>query len=273
MTAATALQNRIDRMFGEKRAQNRAASVFYVTAGFPDLKATEDIVDALVEGGADLIEIGIPFSDPVADGPTIQKASLVSLQGGTKVHHVIELVGRIRARHDISVILFSAFNPILHYGPEKFMRDIAAAGADGVLIPDLPPEEAETVAPLAAANGLKMIFLVAPTTTTERMKLIADQSSGFIYYISLRGVTGARAALPEDMKDNLARLKSLTDLPVVVGFGVARPEHAAQVAACADGAVVGSALINLIEAHAGKPELKSEVTAFARSIAGALKKS
>ncbi|MBI3737355.1 tryptophan synthase subunit alpha [Candidatus Sumerlaeota bacterium] len=253
-------------MFARKRSAGGTASIFYVTAGFPDYKTTEEVILALEEAGADLIELGLPFSDPIADGPTIQKASLVALQNGATTKKAVELLRQVRAKTSIPIIFFTAYNPIFHYGLDAFAKDAANAGADGILIPDLPPEEAGELIALCKERGLKMIFLAAPTTREERQELVARSSSGFIYYISLRGVTGALAELPPDMEANVQSLKSKTDLPVVVGFGISKPDHARQVARIADGMVVGSALISLIEKYAGKQELKSETISFARGL-------
>jgi tryptophan synthase alpha chain len=262
--------NRIDAMFEARSRQGRAASVFYVTAGFPAMATTERVVLALAEAGADLIELGIPFSDPIADGPTIQKASQAALEAGATVQGVLDLARAIRSRTEIPMILFTAFNPVLHYGLERFVTAARESGCDGLLVPDLPPEEAGELEPLCRAADLKLIFLAAPTTREHRRKLIAAHSTGFIYYISLRGVTGARADLPPDIEANLTALKAATSTPVVVGFGISRPEHVRQVGSLADGFVVGSALIELIERHAGSPALEDEVKSFARGLIEAL---
>lgn len=262
--------NRIDAMFAAKRSAGERAMIFYVTAGFPDEQTTEDAILALDEAGTDLIELGIPFSDPIADGPTIQKASQVALNAGMTVRRVLALVKRIREQTQIPLIFFSALNPVLHYGLEKFTNEAAAAGADGLLIPDLPPEEAGELIDLCRERDLKLPFLVAPTTDAARRKLIADHSSGFVYYISLRGVTGARDQVAADMEKKVREVKTVTDLPVAVGFGISKPEHARLAAGVADGIVVGSALIDLIAKHAGTPALKREVADYARSLIDAL---
>ncbi len=184
----------------------------------------------------------------------------------------LEFLREVRKKSSIPLIIFSGYNPIFHYGATKFAEDAAAAGADGLLIPDLPPEEGGELAEFCKSRGLKMIYLVAPTTTAERRELIARASTGFIYYISLRGVTGARADLPSDLTDNVKALKKITDLPVAVGFGISTPQHARQVASLADGVVVGSALINVIEASAGKPGLREAVQSFAARLIAALRR-
>ena len=262
--------NRIDAMFAAKRAAGRRAMIFYLTAGHPSLAATEEAIGALVEAGADLIELGIPFSDPIADGPTIQKSSKAALDGGVKVEDAIELARRARARSETPLIFFSAFNPILHFGLKRFADAAAEVGADGMLVPDLPPEEAGELEALCRARDLKLVFLAAPTTTEARARLIAGHSSGFIYYISLRGVTGARQSLPPDLKEKLEVLRRASDLPLAVGFGIARPEHARLVGAVADGVVVGSALVELIGRAADSPTFKQDIVRFARGLIEAL---
>lgn len=266
-----AAPNRIDAMFARKRERGERAMIFYVTAGYPDMATTEETILALDEAGADLIELGIPFSDPIADGPTIQKASQISLEAGTTVSGILEMAKGLRRKTEIPMVAFGAFNPILHYGLSEFVRAAKdRAGIDGLLIPDLPPEEAGELIELCRDQDLKLVFLAAPTSSLRRQKLIARSSTGFIYYISLRGVTGAREKLPDDLRSNLESLKSQTDLPVAVGFGISKPEHARIAGEVADGVVVGSALIDLIGRHAGTPRLKDEVMAFARGLIEAL---
>lgn len=263
-------QNRIDGLFDRKRAEGAAALIFFLTSGHPDRDATLTAIEALEAGGADLIELGIPFSDPIADGPTIQKSSQVALEHGMSVVGVLDLVRAIRKRSQIPLVLFSGYNPIFRYGDARFVADAAAAGADGVIIPDLPPEEAADIEEACRAHGLRTVFLAAPTTTPDRLNLIASHSSGFMYYVSLRGVTGARADLPADLRDNVERIRRSVRLPLAVGFGISEPAHARQVAAIADGVVVGSALVRLIEESASSPEFAERVRAYARSLADAV---
>lgn len=259
--------NRIERLFKENRERGQAAMIYYVTAGYPSLEATEAAIDVLAEEGAGLIELGIPFSDPIADGPTIQAASHIALERGTTIQSIFELMGRIRAKHpDLAVILFTAYNPVFHRGDEAFVKAAAAAGADGLLVPDLPFEEAGPLMKAARAAGLCTIFLVAPTTTAERTAAIAEASSGFIYYISLKGVTGARVSLPPELEDKVRAIKSVSDKPVAVGFGVSQPEQARQIAGFADGVVIGSALVKTMGEDAADPALPERVRAFARSM-------
>jgi tryptophan synthase alpha chain len=221
--------------------------VAYITAGDPSLAATEKIVLAAAEAGADVIELGVPFSDPVADGPTIQRASERALRSGTTLAGVIGLVEKIRAQSDVPLVLFTYFNPILQMGLEKFARTAALAGADGVLATDLTPEEAEEYRSTLQAHGLDTVFLAAPTSTDARLALIAQVSSGFLYLISRAGVTGAREALPPDLPALVRRTRKFTSLPIAVGFGISLPTHVTVLGGIADAAVVGSALVAEIE--------------------------
>jgi len=238
---------RITRRFRELAATGEIGLVAYITAGDPSLDASERIVLAAAEAGADVIELGVPFSDPVADGPTIQRASERALRAGTTLAGVIDLVRRLRARTDVPFVLFSYFNPILQMGLEKFAEAASAAGADGVLATDLTPEEASEYRAIMHARGLDTIFLAAPTSTDERLKKISEFSSGFLYLISRTGVTGAREALPEDLPALARRARQFTKLPLAVGFGISQPEHVSILGGVADAAVVGSALVAEIE--------------------------
>jgi tryptophan synthase alpha chain len=247
--SATASQagGRLDRRFRELADAGELALVAYITAGDPSLEASEKIVLAAAEAGADVIELGVPFSDPVADGPTIQRASQRALLSGTTLTGVIELVRRLRTRTDAPLMLFSYFNPILQMGVEKFADAAAAAGADGVLATDLIPEESAEYRTVMHARRLDTIFLAAPTSTDERLAKIASCSSGFLYLISRTGVTGAREALPEDLPTLARRARQFTRLPLAVGFGISQPSHVSVLGGIADAAVVGSALVAEIE--------------------------
>lgn len=258
-------------MFARKRADDGRAMIFYVTAGYPDFESTEDVVLALDEAGTDLVELGIPFSDPIADGPTIQESSHAALEAGTTVRGVFDLARRLREKTEMPLLLFTAFNPVLRFGLEAFADEAVRSGCDGILVPDLPPEEASGLMELCSARDLKMSFLTAPTTSPERLEFIARQSTGFVYYVSLRGVTGARERMPDDLQSKLEAMKAASEIPVCVGFGISTPEHARLAGAVADGVVVGSALVSLIAKHAGSQELKQEVRSYARSMIDALK--
>jgi tryptophan synthase alpha chain len=221
--------------------------VAYITAGDPSLEATHNFVLALAEAGADVIELGVPFSDPLADGPTIQRASERALKSGTTLHGVLELVRQIRRTSQVPLVLFTYFNPILQMGLEKFAEAAAQAGTDGVLVTDLTPEESEDYRRILHAQHLDTIFLAAPTSDDERLQKISACSSGFLYLISRTGVTGAKDALPEDLPGLLRRVHKFTQLPVAVGFGISLPGHVSVLGGLADAAVVGSALVSEIE--------------------------
>jgi len=258
---------RIAARFRELSSRGELGLVAYVTAGDPSLDATEQIVIAAAEAGADVIELGVPFSDPVADGPTIQRASERALHAGTTLAGVIELVRRVRTRTPVPLILFSYFNPILQMGVEKFAETAAAAGADGVLATDLTPEEAEGYRAAMRARGLDTIFLAAPTSTDVRLAKIAEYSSGFLYLISRTGVTGTRDALPEELPALARRVRRFTKLPLAVGFGISQPEHVSVLGGIADAAVVGSAIVAEIE----KARNAKEAAANVARLIGALK--
>jgi tryptophan synthase alpha chain len=259
-------EGRIGRRFGALSEAGELGLVAYITAGDPSLNATEKIVVAAVEAGADVIELGVPFSDPVADGPTIQRASERALRSGTTLVGVIELVRKLRARTDVPLVIFSYFNPILQMGVEKFAAAASAAGADGVLATDLTPEEAVQYRASMRAHGLDTIFLAAPTSTDARLALIAECSSGFLYLISRTGVTGERAALPEDLPALARRVRRVTKLPLAVGFGISLPEHVSVLGGIADAAVVGSALVAEIEKAATPNEAASAVASRIRTL-------
>ena len=244
---------RISRRFAELRANGELGIVAYITAGDPSLDATQRFVLALGEAGADVIELGVPFSDPIADGPTIQRASERALRSGTTLASVLDLVKKIRASREVPLVIFSYFNPILQMGLERFADAAAAAGADGVLATDLTPEESAEYRQIVSARGLDTIFLAAPTSTDERLRKIVDCSSGFLYLISRTGVTGAKEALPEDLPALIRRARRVTQLPIAVGFGISLPGHVSILGGLADAAVVGSALVNEIE-RAKSPE-------------------
>ena len=241
---------RIARRFRALAEAGELGLVAYITAGDPSLAASEKIVLAAAEAGADVIELGVPFSDPVADGPTIQRASERALRGGATLAGVIDLVRRVRTASDVPLVLFSYFNPILQMGVEKFADAASAAGADGVLATDLTPEEAGEYRKALEARGLDTIFLAAPTSTDERLEMIAGCSSGFLYLISRTGVTGERDSMSQDLPALARRVRRATKLPLAVGFGISLPEHVSVLGGIADAAVVGSALMAEIEKSA-----------------------
>jgi tryptophan synthase alpha chain len=246
---ARAPQGRIARRFRELSAAGELGIVAYITAGDPSLDASEKIVLAAAEAGADVIELGVPFSDPLADGPTIQRASERALRSGTTLAGVIHLVTRLRLRSQVPLILFSYYNPILQMGLEKFAAAAASAGADGVLATDLTPEEAADYRRILQAHRLDTIFLGAPTSPDSRLKIIAEATTGFLYLISRTGVTGERDSLPEELPALVRRARSFTKLPIAVGFGISLPTHVTVLGGIADAAVVGSALMAEIEKY------------------------
>jgi tryptophan synthase alpha chain len=238
---------RISRRFAELRRTGEMGLVAYITAGDPSLEATEKFVIALAEAGADVIELGVPFSDPIADGPVIQRASERALRSGTTLAGVLALVKSLRAKSDVPLVLFSYFNPVLQMGLEKFAEAAKAAGADGVLITDLTPEEAGEYRAAMSAHGLDTIFLAAPTSPDERLARIAEASSGFLYLISRTGVTGPKDQLADELPSLARRVRRVTQLPIAIGFGISLPGHVSLLGGLADGAVVGSALVEEIE--------------------------
>jgi tryptophan synthase alpha chain len=262
------LKTRIYERFRALREAGELGIVAYITAGDPSLDATLKFVLALDEAGADVIELGVPFSDPLADGPTIQRASERALRSGTTLAGVLDLVRRIRRSSQVPLVLFSYYNPILQMGLEKFASSAAAAGADGVLATDLTPEEADDYRRILAAHHLDTIFLGAPTSTDERLVKIAACSSGFLYLISRTGVTGAKDALPEDLPALIRRARAATQLPIAVGFGISLPGHVSVLGGLADAAVLGSALVSEIERATKSGSGPAEIAVAARALAG-----
>lgn len=244
---------RIADRFERVRQDRAIALVLYLTVGDPDPSLTVEAVLRCSKAGADLFELGIPFSDPIADGPTIQGAIDRALRRGVRVATVLEVVRAIRERSDIPLVLMSYFNPVLRYGLEQFARDTAEAGADGVLLTDVPPEEAGEWVPLARRYGLDTIFLLAPTSTEKRIRLVTEIGTGFLYCVSRTGVTGEKETLPPDLPRLIRRLRALTDKPIAVGFGISKPDHVRSVARMegADGVVIGSALVRMLHEEFG----------------------
>lgn len=242
--------------------KNRKALITFITAGDPNLSTTEKLIYDLEKSGADIIELGIPFSDPLADGPVIQASHLRALKKNVSLADVFKLVTKVRKKTQIPICFMLSYNLILQYGIEKFYKDANKSGMNGVIIPDLPPEEASDE---GRATGIDTIFLIAPTSTEERIKLAVDKSSGFIYFISVAGITGKREKLAEDLKGLVSRVKKYSSLPVAVGFGISKPSQAAEVAKIADGVIVGSAIVDLI----GKRKFKA-VSKFVYSLRHAI---
>ncbi len=225
---------------------SRKALIAYVTVGYPSVEATLNVVPLLAASGCDLVELGIPFSDPLADGVTIQKASFQALQNGVTPTVCLDVAGQLSKRVDIPLVFMTYYNPILHYGHEKFCRDCAKARIDGLIIPDLPPDESQELEVLTQKNGLDLIYILAPTSTDERIRLAASRSRGFVYLASVAGVTGARDELPPGLDEFAARVRRATSLPLCVGFGISNARQASQVARMADGVIVGSRIVNLM---------------------------
>ncbi|MEO8288991.1 MAG: tryptophan synthase subunit alpha [Chloroflexota bacterium] len=257
--------SRIASTFRRLKKANEAALIPYVTVGYTSLGLTRQLLPIIARQGADLIELGIPFSDPMADGATVQRASHAALEAGVTVADCLSVAAEARRSNEVPLLFMSYYNPLHQYGLERFANDAAGAGVDGLIIPDLPPEEAAEIKAACDAAGLDLIFLIAPTSTDERIKRIAEMASGFIYCVSLVGVTGARTELGNAAGELVARVREHTDLPLVVGFGISKPEQVARMAAIADGAVVGSALVNLIESHP-EDEVMLEVSEYVRSL-------
>lgn len=261
--------NRIDRRFAELKTRGEKALVAFITSGDPSFQATEALVCELARSGADIIELGVPFSDPLADGPSIQASSFRALENGATVRGVLDNVRAIRTRCDVPIVMMTYYNPVQKYGVAAFARDAAEAGADGVIMTDLPAEEAAEWKRSADAAKLATIFLLAPTSTKERIRLAAKLGSGFIYCVSRVGVTGTRSDVPTELRELVGTIREESDLPVCVGFGISRPEHVSFVAQIADGAVVGSALVNVVAEHADSDDLTQSAGEFVRSLKAA----
>ncbi|MDZ4290011.1 MAG: tryptophan synthase subunit alpha [Prosthecobacter sp.] len=263
--------NRLDTRFAELRAANKRAFVAYICAGDPTMDATVEIVLALERAGADVVELGVPFSDPLADGVVNQLAADRALKAGASLPKVLEMIRSLRTRSQIPIVLFTYLNPVYAYGYARFHHEAAAAGADGVLVLDLPPDEAAENVELKATPELHHIQLIAPTSPPARIADIARQAQGFVYYVSRLGVTGQQTEIAAGIADQVEIIKAATDVPVCVGFGVSSPEQAAQVAAMADGVVVGSAIVNLIAKNGASPDLAQKVEAFVKPLVDAVK--
>ncbi len=258
--------------FARCRSARRAAFVAYLTAGDPDLDTSADLLAALVDGGADILELGVPFSDPIADGPVNQRSATRALAAGARLDGILQLVARSRDRLGVPIVLFTYWNPLHAAGIERFAERAARSGVDGVLCLDLPPEEAEAEAvPALRAAGLDTVFLLAPTSTRERERRAERLASGFLYYVSRTGVTGVHDALAPELLRQVRRLRRRLERPLVVGFGLSTPEQVAAVGKLADGVVVGSALVLLVERHAGEPGLPRRLAAEATRLSAGLR--
>lgn len=262
---------RITRVFSELGAKGEKALITFITAGDPDIKATHDLILALEAAGADIIELGIPFSDPMADGPTIQASSERALAGGTTLQDVIDLVAEVRKTSEIPIVLFGYYNPIFQYGHKKFAKAAAGAGVDGLLIVDLPAEEAGDLKAELDRVGCDFIFLLTPTSNDSRISVTVNKASGFVYFVSVTGVTGARKTVSRNVMGYVRKIRKFTNLPIGVGFGISTPEQAKEVAAFADGVVVGSALVNII-ASSERDALLKNVSAFVAALKAGMRR-
>ncbi|HLH00407.1 MAG TPA: tryptophan synthase subunit alpha [Bryobacteraceae bacterium] len=263
-------QTRIGRLFDRLRAEGRPALIAYITAGDPSPDRTPSLVASLERGGADLIELGVPFSDPIADGPVIQRGSDRALKAGASVGCVLQIAAEIRKRSQIPLLLFTYMNPILRYGLDRLAKDAVAAGIDGCLLTDLSVEEAEPYLAAMRSAGLDTVFLAAPTSSERRLRLVAQYSSGFIYLVSRTGVTGERASLSDSAAPLVQAMRRVTELPLVVGFGISTADHVRAVGEIADGVAVGSAVVRTVEQYAAGPELETRLEALAHELASGL---
>jgi tryptophan synthase alpha chain len=264
------MTGRMERTFSRLREKGEKALIFYVTAGDPDLKTTETLIPALAAAGVDILEIGVPFSDPTADGPVIQASSRRALQGGATLANILDLIEKVRRISEIPILLFGYYNPIFIYGNETFARKAKAAGVDGILVVDLPPEESAELRTYTDPAGIDFISLIAPTSSDQRIRRITENAVGFLYYISITGVTGAARPEIEDIRRDVERIRKLSSLPVVVGFGISTPQQAGEIARLADGVVIGSAVVKRMAENAGRDHLVQIVTSFAGEIKKAI---
>lgn len=257
---------RIGQLFERLKREDRKGLIAYLTAGDPSPDRTPALVEALERGGTDLVELGVPFSDPIADGPVIQHAGHRALSAGTTLRRVLEIASEIRRRSRIPLLLFTYLNPVLRYGLERLAADAAGAGIDGCLLTDASVEEAGAYVHAMRGAGLDTVFLAAPTSTPRRMRLVAEYSTGFVYLVSRTGVTGARETLSGSIEPLVTAMRSVTDLPLAVGFGISKPEHVAEVGKLADAVVVGSAIVSLIGQNAENASLEIQLESFVREL-------
>ncbi len=262
--------NRLDARFAELKARGERALIAYIMAGDPSLSDTERLVLELERAGADIVELGVPFSDPIADGPVIQKAAERALRGGASLRKILATVASLRAKTQIPLVLMAYYNSIHAFGLSDFCRAATGAGVDGLIVPDMPPEEAGGLDTEASQAGLCIIYLLAPTSTPDRRAMVARRSRGFVYYVSLTGITGAKLTDLDGVKRNVEHIRKSATVPVAVGFGVATPDDAAKVGATADGVIVGSAIVTRIGDHQQDARLAEEVGRFVRALKAAL---
>ncbi|MCU0666643.1 MAG: tryptophan synthase subunit alpha [Candidatus Omnitrophica bacterium] len=260
--------NRIDRKFKQLRKEGKKAFIAFLTAGYPDLKITGDLILAFEKSGVDIIEIGVPFSDPIADGPVIQEASQKALEGRVNLDDIFALVKKVRAKSQVPICLMTYYNPVFSYQEERFVRNAHAVGVDGLIVPDLPCEEAGSLIKACRKYAIDTIFFASPTTKEARIQKISSSSRGFIYYVSTTGVTGARKDISGSLKKDALRLKRLVSLPVCVGFGISTPKQVKQVSSFSDGVIIGSAIVKKIKENSGHTSLVKKVSLFVRELKG-----
>jgi len=264
------MTGRIKEKFADLKQRGEKALVVYLTAGDPDLETTYRLILHMESGGVDIIEIGVPFSDPTADGPIIQAASQRALKKGVTLPAILEMIQSLRKVSAIPIVLFGYYNPIFSFGTRKFAEKAKLAGVDGILVVDLPPEESRELRRSTDGQYLDFISLIAPTTSIDRIKMISKKATGFLYYISVTGVTGTVKPVIEDIKDDISKIRQITKLPLVVGFGISTPRQAREIASYADGIVIGSAAVRLIDEHRTREDLLEIASSFAKDIKGAM---
>jgi tryptophan synthase alpha chain len=262
--------NRIKAVFKKLKEENKKAFIAYITCGDPDLNTTSQCIKTMSANGADIIELGVPFSDPLADGPTIQAASQKALKGKVSLSRIIKMVKGIRNKIDTPLVLMTYYNPVFHYGIRSFVREAQIAGLDGIIIPDLPPEEASQLEMFSRKADIATIYFVSPTSSPQRKKIAIRHTKGFIYYVSITGVTGKRTKLPSSIKKDVKQLKKETDKPVCVGFGISNPKQAKKIASFADGIIVGSAIVEKIDKAKSKKDIDKDLSKFIKQMAKAV---
>jgi len=261
------MQNRIDKKFEELKTLKKKAFIAFITAGDPNLKVTEELVCSFEGVNVDIVELGVPFSDPLADGPTIQAASRRALAKGVTLKKILNTVKNIRVKTDIPICLMTYYNPVFHYGEKKFVEDVKKCGVDGLIIPDLPYQEAKVLIESARKHDVATIMFLTPTTTEKRMKEVVKAATGFIYYVSLTGVTGERKSLPSDIAGHIKSARKVSKKPICVGFGISNAEQVKAMSKIADGVIVGSAIVNEINKNVGKKDIVKKISIFVSKLA------
>lgn len=258
--------NRLDRKFEELKQQKKKAFIAFITAGDPSLRVTEELVCSFARSNVDIVELGVPFSDPLADGPTIQDASQRALAKGVTLKKILNTVKKIRTKTDIPICLMTYYNPVFHYGEKKFVEDAKKCGVDGLIIPDLPHQEAKVLIQAARKHDVSTIMFLTPTTTKKRMKEVVDVATGFVYYVSLTGVTGIRKSLPSDIAGHIKAARKVSKKPICVGFGISNAAQVKAMSRIADGVIVGSAIVKEINRNAGKKDIVKKVSSFVKKL-------